>query len=45
MGGVGVSYRKTKRAERVSGFEQAPDFFVPDEFNPSVAHRSQAHRR
>jgi hypothetical protein len=33
---VGVSYRKTKRAERVSGFDQAPDFFVPDEFNPSV---------
>jgi len=33
---VGVSYRKTKRAERVRGFDQAPDFFVPDEFNPSV---------
>jgi hypothetical protein len=30
----GVSYRKTKRAERVSGFDQAPDFIVPDEFNP-----------
>jgi hypothetical protein len=33
---AGVSYRKTKRAERVTGFDQAPDFIVPDEFNPSV---------
>jgi hypothetical protein len=32
----GVSYRKTKRAERVAGFDQAPDFIIPDEFNPSV---------
>jgi hypothetical protein len=32
----GVSYRKTKRAERVRGFDQAPDFIVPDEFNPQV---------
>jgi hypothetical protein len=32
----GVSFRKTKRAERVEGFEQAPDFIVPDEFNPQV---------
>jgi len=32
----GVSYRKTKRAERIVGFDQAPDFIVPDEFNPSV---------
>jgi hypothetical protein len=32
----GVSYRKTKRAERITGFDQAPDFIVPDEFNPSV---------
>jgi len=31
-----ISYRKTKRAERVPGFEQAPDFFVPDEFAASV---------
>lgn len=30
----GVTFRKTKRAERVHGFEQAPDFIVPDEFNP-----------
>lgn len=33
----GVSYRKTKRAERVRGFDQAPDFIIPDEFNPAVA--------
>jgi hypothetical protein len=33
---VGVSYRKTKRAERITGFDQAPDFIIPDEFNPSV---------
>jgi hypothetical protein len=33
---VGVSYRKTKRAERITGFDQAPDFIIPDEFNPAV---------
>jgi hypothetical protein len=33
---AGISFRKTKRAERVSGFDQAPDFIVPDEFNPQV---------
>jgi len=33
----GVGYRKTKRAERVSGFDQAPDFIIPDEFSPKVA--------
>ncbi len=32
----GVTYRKTKRAERVEGFEQAPDFIIPNEFNPQV---------
>jgi hypothetical protein len=31
----GVTFRKTRRAERVEGFEQAPDFIVPDEFNPA----------
>jgi len=31
-----ITYRKTKRAERVAGFAQAPDFFVPDEFSPKV---------
>ena len=29
-----VSFRETKRAERIMGFDQAPDFIVPDEFNP-----------
>jgi hypothetical protein len=32
----GVSYRKTRRAERLAGFDQAPDFIVPDEFNPQI---------
>lgn len=31
-----IPFRKTKRAERVPGFEQAPDFFVPDELVPSI---------
>jgi hypothetical protein len=29
-----VSFRETKRAERVPGFDQAPDSIVPDEFAP-----------
>ena len=33
---AGITYRKTKRMEKVPGFDQAPDFFVPNEFNPSV---------
>jgi hypothetical protein len=33
---AGVSFRKTKRAERVIGFDQAPDFIIPDEFNPQI---------
>src|SRR5438046_5425395 len=33
---AGISYRKTKRAERIPGFDQAPDFIVPSEFNPHV---------
>jgi len=32
----GITYRKTKRAERILGFDQAPDFIVPDEFDPQV---------
>ena len=32
----GVSNRKTKRAERITGFDQAPDFIVPNEFNPAL---------
>ena len=31
-----VSYRKTKRAERLAGFDQAPDFVIPNEFNIQV---------
>ena len=33
---AGISFRKTKRAEKVSGFDQAPDFIVPDEFNAQI---------
>ena len=33
---AGISYRKTKRAERLPEFDQAPDFIVPSEFNPQV---------
>ena len=32
----GITFRKTKRAERVTGFDQAPDFIIPNEFNPQV---------
>jgi hypothetical protein len=31
-----ITYRKTKRAEKVPGFAQAPDFFVPTELNPAA---------
>jgi len=31
-----VNFRKTKRAERIAGFDQAPDFIIPSEFNPRV---------
>jgi hypothetical protein len=33
---AGISSRKTRRAERIPGFDQAPDFMVPSEFNPKV---------
>jgi len=33
---AGISYRKTKRAERVPNFDQAPDFIIPSEYNPQV---------
>lgn len=36
LSAAGISFRKTKRAERVAGFDQAPDFIVPDEFNPQI---------
>lgn len=32
----GISFRKTKRAERIPGFDQAPDFIIPSEFSPQV---------
>lgn len=31
-----ISFRKARRAERVNGFDQAPDFIVPSEFNPKI---------
>ena len=36
LSNYGISVRKTKRAERIEGFDQVPDFFVPSEFNPKV---------
>jgi hypothetical protein len=33
---AGISFRKTKRAARISGFDQAPDFIIPSEYNPQV---------
>jgi hypothetical protein len=36
LSAAGVSYKKTKRAEVVTGFEQTPDFIVPNQFNPKV---------
>jgi hypothetical protein len=33
---AGICHRKTKRAERVTGFDQAPDFIIPNEFNPKI---------
>ncbi|MHB8618859.1 MAG: hypothetical protein ACYDAG_04680 [Chloroflexota bacterium] len=36
LAGAHVSFRKTKRAERLRGFEQAPDFMIPDELAPAV---------
>ena len=31
-----ITFRKTKRAERIKGFDQAPDFFVPTEYSPGI---------
>ncbi len=36
LSGAGISYRKTRRAERIPGFDQSPDFIIPSEFNPHV---------
>jgi hypothetical protein len=33
---AGISYVKTKRAQRVRGFDQAPDFMIPSQLNPQV---------
>ena len=33
---AGISFRKTKRAERLPGFDQSPDFIIPNEFNPQI---------
>jgi hypothetical protein len=33
---AGIAARKTKRAEKIQGFDQAPDFIIPTEFNPQV---------
>ncbi len=33
---AGISFRKTKRAEKIQNFDQAPDFIIPSEFNPEV---------
>jgi hypothetical protein len=29
-----VSFRETTRVEKIPGFDQRPDFIIPDEFNP-----------
>jgi len=31
-----LSFRKTKQAERIEGFDQTPDFIIPSEFNPQI---------
>jgi hypothetical protein len=31
-----ITFRKTGQAERIPGFAQAPDFFVPTEFAPAI---------
>lgn len=33
---AGISFRKTKRAERIEGFDQTPDFIIPSEYNPQI---------
>lgn len=33
---AGISYRKTKRAEKITGFDQTPDFIIPSELNPQI---------
>ncbi len=31
-----ITARKTKRTDRIPGFDQAPDFYIPDEISPIV---------
>jgi hypothetical protein len=31
-----VSFRRTQHAETIEGFDQVPDFIIPDEWNPRV---------
>lgn len=31
-----IPFRRTAQAERIPGFDQAPDFIIPDEHNPKV---------
>ena len=33
---AGIIARKTKLAEALIGFDQAPDFMIPDEYNPKI---------
>ena len=33
---AGISFRKTRRAERLADFDQAPDFMIPSEFSPKI---------
>jgi hypothetical protein len=33
---AGITYRKTKRAERIEGLDQTPDFIIPTEFNKQI---------
>lgn len=36
LSSAGISFRKTKRAEHIEGFDQCPDFIIPSEFNPQA---------
>ncbi|WP_305779109.1 hypothetical protein [Nocardia nova] len=36
LNSAGIVHRRTRRAEKIPGFAQAPDFFIPDEFNSKV---------
>lgn len=42
---AGIPARKTRRAERVPGFDQAPDFFIPGRAGSGSYHRSEDHWR